>query len=312
NIPRSSVAAAITSLQRGDSTPGANLEDDLNLSSIDRIDLLTALEQKHQIEIDESRFAEAKTVADIERLLRENVAVPRGQKYHYPRWAQSRLIRLIRVVIYYLFTWTATLIMGKPTVIGRERIRNAAGPLLFISNHVTYIDAGFLMFAMPARYRHRLAIAMQGELLAEMRKPPAEINFFQRLIETVSYWLVTALFDVFPLPQRSGFRESFAFAGESVDRGYSVLVFPEGRRTTDGAMSPFRAGIGILTRQLKIPVVPMRIHGLFALKAGNRHFARRGEIKVIVGAPIQFPEEMNEEVIAQELEKLVMSLGAIS
>jgi long-chain acyl-CoA synthetase len=149
---------------------------------------------------------------------------------------------------------------------------------------------------------------MQGELVAQMRSPSAEINFFQRATEIVSYWLVTALFDVFPLPQRSGFRESFAFAGESVDRGYSVLVFPEGRRTTDGSMSAFRAGIGILAQQLRIPIVPMRIDGLFPLKSQERHFARRGEIKVIVGEPVQFTDNMNEEAIAQELEKRVAGL----
>src|SRR5207248_7692528 len=168
-------------------------------------------------------------------------------------------------------------------VVGRERLQNASGPLLFISNHVTYIDPGPLMFAMPARHRHRLAIAMQGELLSAMRKPSAEMKVFQRAIEVISYWLVTALFNVFPLPQRAGFRNSFAFAGESVDRGYSVLVFPEGRRTTDGEMSAFRAGTGILAQQLKIPVVPMRIDGLFPLKADKRRLARRGEINVRVG-----------------------------
>ena len=215
---------------------------------------------------------------------------------------------MIRVAIYYLFTWPATLIMAKPTVVGRERLRNAKGPLLFISNHVTYIDPGLLMFAMPARYRNRLAIAMQGEVLAVMRQPPAELNIFQRTIEIVSYWLVTALFNVFPLPQRSGFRESFAFAGESIDRGHSVIVFPEGRRTTDGEMSAFRAGIGILAQQLKVPVVPMRIDGLFPLKKEERRFARQGELRVILGEPVQFPDEMTEDEIAKDLETRVKSL----
>jgi long-chain acyl-CoA synthetase len=199
--------------------------------------------------------------------------------------------------------------MAKPTVVGSQRLKAYNSPLLFISNHVTYVDAGLLMFAMPARYRHALAIATQGELLAEMRNPPKQMNLFQRAIEVLSYWLVTALFDVFPLPQRSGFRESFAFAGQSIDRGYSVLVFPEGRRTTDGEMSPFRAGIGILAQQLKVPVVPMRIDGLFPLKSERRHFAHRREIKVIVGEPVQFPEEMSEEDVARALEERVKSLS---
>ena len=308
NVPRSAVEQAIAGLTKRGADSSVKLDDDLNLSSIDRVELLTALEQRYQVELDESRFSEASTVGEVERILNEASQAPRIREYHYPRWAQKWLVRWLRVAIYYLFTWPATLIMAKPTVVGKQRLKSDTSPLLFISNHVTYIDAGLLMFAMPARYRQTLAIAMQGELLAEMRNPPKQMNVFQRAIEVLSYWLVTALFDVFPLPQRSGFRESFAFAGQSIDRGYSVLVFPEGRRSTDGEMSPFRAGIGILAQQLKVPVVPMRIDGLFPLKSEQRHFARRGELKVIVGEPVQFPEVMSEEEIARDLEARVKSL----
>jgi len=308
NVPRSAVEQAIAGLTNRAGDSSAKLDDDLNLSSIDRVELLTALEQRYQVELDEGRFSEASTVGDVERMLNEVSQAPRSRKYHYPRWPQKRLVRWLRLAIYYLLAWPATLIMAKPTVVGRQRLKSYSLPLLFISNHVTYIDAGLLMFAMPARYRHTLAIAMQGELLAEMRNPPEQINVFQRAVEVLSYWLVTALFDVFPLPQRSGFRESFAFAGESIDRGYSVLVFPEGRRTTDGEMAPFRAGVGILAQQLKVPVVPMRIDGLFRLKSEQRHFARRGEVKVIVGEPVQFAEGMSEEEIARALQQCVESL----
>jgi long-chain acyl-CoA synthetase len=307
NVPRTAVEAAIAALGKSGSAANtaAKLDEDLNLSSIDRVDLLTSLEQRHQVNLDESRFAEASTVADVERILREASAAPPASRHHYPHWAQSWVVRSVRIVVYYVFAWPATLTMAKPTVIGRDRLQPAEGPVLFISNHVTYVDPGLLMFAMPARYRNRLAIAMQGEMLTAMRKPPPDMNIFQRAVEIVSYWLVTALFDVFPLPQRSGFRESFAFAGKSVDRGYSVLVFPEGKRTTDGRMSQFRAGIGTLAQQLNVPVVPMRIDGLFPLKEANRHFARRGEIRVVIGDPLQFPPQMSPEEIAQTLENRV-------
>src|SRR5207237_9458156 len=122
---------------------------------------LTALEQRYQVELDESQFAEAATVADIERILQRASVAPPELRHHFPRWAQRALVRCIRIVIYYLFTWPATLLMAKPTVIGRERLRAAEGPLLFISNHVTYIDPGLLMFVIPTRSRHRLATATQ-------------------------------------------------------------------------------------------------------------------------------------------------------
>jgi long-chain acyl-CoA synthetase len=310
NLPRTALEHALAALgKRGSAANDASqLDGDLNLSSIDRIDLLSALEQRYQVNLDESRFSEATTVADVERILHEASATPAAPRHHYPDWAQRRVVRWVRMVIYYLFAWPATLIMAKPQVIGRSRLQHAEGPVLFVSNHVTYIDAGLLMFAMPARYRDRLAIAMQGEMLTAMRKPPSSMNVFQRAVEVLSYWLVTALFDVFPLPQRSGFRDSFVFAGKSVDRGYSVLIFPEGQRTTSGEMSPFRTGIGILAKQLKIPVVPMRIEGLFPLKLANRHFARRGQISLVIGEPISFQDETPPEEIARTLEDAVRNL----
>ena len=182
NIPRSSVAAAIAGLATKSSGRQATLDGDLNLSSIDRVDLMTTLEQRYQIELDESQFAEAATVADVQRILHEASARPAESRYRYPRWAQHEFVRWIRIAIYYLLTWPATLLMAKPSVIGRERLKNVTGPLLFTSNHVTYIDPGLLMFAMPQRHRHRLAIAMQGEMLAAMQKPPKEMNVLGRAL----------------------------------------------------------------------------------------------------------------------------------
>src|SRR5205085_2011719 len=82
------------------------------------------------------------------------------------------------------------------------------------------------------------------------------------------------------LPREGGFRRSFAYAGEAVDRGYSVLVFPEGRHTTDGNMNPFRAGIGLLAQNLGIPVLPMRIDGLYEIKQAGKKFAAPYKISV--------------------------------
>jgi len=119
---------------------------------------------------------------------------------------------------------------------------------------------------------------------------------------------VVALFNVFPLPQQSGVRESFAFAGECADRGYNLLVFPEGRRTPDGNLSPFRSGIGLLASRLNVRVVPMRIHGLYDMKLSGRKIARRGELTVVVGKPVVFPAGTPPEEITNELEHITSQL----
>ncbi len=287
-------------------TPTSNLASDLHLSSIERVELMGALEDRFQIDLDETGFSDATTVGELERMLRQPVTGDSGHRY--PRWAQSPPVAALRFVIYYLLSWPATMLMARPEIRGRDKLRGVKGPLLIVSNHITQVDVGFLLPAFPLRIRHRLAVAMWGELLRDMRHPPESLGFVKRRLEQLSYYLVVALFNVFPLPQQSGYRESFAFAGDCADRGYSILVFPEGRRTPDGKMSPFRAGIGILARDLNLPVVPMRIDGLFELKQLGRKMAPRGAVTVGIGAPVRFDRETAPEEIAADLQRRVAEL----
>jgi long-chain acyl-CoA synthetase len=119
---------------------------------------------------------------------------------------------------------------------------------------------------------------------------------------------VVSLFNVFPLPQKSGFRRSFAFAGETMDRGYSVLVFPEGSRTRDGKMQPFMDGIGLLAKNLDVPIVPAKIDGLYEVKKQGRRFAARGQIKITFGEPVRISHEDEPVRITRLLEQRVAAL----
>ena len=285
----------------------ANLESDLHLSSLDRVELLSALEDRFQVDLNETRFAAAKTVADLESMVRGSS--PIRSEFVFPRWAQNWPVTWIRTFFYYLMTWPATHLMAHPRVSGRENLRGVKGPVLVISNHVIYLDVGFVLAALPARFRRRLAVAMGGERLAEMRRPPAEWAFLRRWLSRMNYFLVVSLFDVFPLPKRSGFRESFRFAGDLADRGWSILVFPEGDLTPDGRLQSFRAGIGLLASNLKVPVVPMRIDGAYEVREARSIFNRPGRIRVCVGKPVEFPAASDPQEITQILEHRVAELG---
>lgn len=115
--------------------------------------------------------------------------------------------------------------------------------------------------------------------------------------------------NLFPLPREAGFRNSFVHAGKCVDRGYSVLVFPEGHHTTDGKLLPFRSGVGLLAKQLGIPVVPLRIEGLFEVKKAGRKFAAPGKIRVRIGKPMQFAVDAQPQWIAHELQRIVEEMA---
>jgi len=288
----------------------ARLEDDLGLGSIDRVELLSALEDRYQVDLSEGRFTAATTVGELEALLREPPAEP--LRLSFPRWTQRAPVRWLRLGVYYLLVWPATLLLGYPRVRGHENLLGLRGPVLVVSNHVSLVDVGFILAALPARLRHRLAVSVQAEELEAMRHPPPQRGFFRRWLDRVDYWLAVGLFNLFPLPRRSGFRQSFHYAGESVDRGYSVLVFPEGEYTPDGQVQPFRTGIGLLVESLRLPVVPMRIDGLFELKRAGKRMAPPGAVRVSLGAPVEFEPETDAGEITRRLEASVRRLEWIS
>ncbi len=288
--------------------PSANLEMDLKLDSLGRVELLGALEDRYQVDLDEAAFTAATTVGDIEKMIREGGGEA-AAAYEYPGWAQRPPTTWVRLVVFNFVILPLTRLMSRATVIGDERLNNVSGPVLFIANHITMTDPALVLLALPGRLRRRLAIAMEGEILRGWRHPPSGTGLFRRLIGAANYLLVVSLFNVFPLPQKSGFRRSFAFAGETMDRGYSVLVFPEGARTHDGEMKPFMEGIGLLAKELNVPVVPARIDGLFDLKMARRRLARSGEITVTIGEQVSFSGGDDPARITRELENLVASLG---
>ncbi|HXC69916.1 MAG TPA: lysophospholipid acyltransferase family protein, partial [Pyrinomonadaceae bacterium] len=147
-----------------------------------------------------------------------------------------------------------------------------------------------------------------GEYLRDWRYPPATLGWFARLKGKAAYALGAGLFNVFSLPRQSGFRQSFAYAGEAMDRGYSVLIFPEGTETKDGEIQPFRAGIGLLASELNVPIVPIMLRGLFELKQKRQFFVRPGTVSVTFGDPIKFSAEHPATEITKELERRVTSL----
>jgi len=293
-----------------DLRPGARLEDDLNLSSLDRVELMAAIENRYQVDLSDREFSQISTVSDLEDLLKKSAPPEKEAKIEYPyaRWAQRWPITWLRLAAWYGVTWPYIMIMGRPKIFGRERLKSLNGPALIVSNHITEIDIGYLMAALPARFRNRLAVAMQGEMLRSMRHPPKEWFFLRRWREQLRYVLVSAFFNVFSLPQKAKYRESFRFAGEMADKGYNVVIFPEGRRTETGEIGPFRSGIGLLATHLNLPVVPMRIDGLYPLKVAKKHYARPGAIQVRIGNPVTFEPTADAEEIAKTLQETVASI----
>ena len=135
----------------------ASLDSDLGLSSLDRVELLSTLEDRYQVDLSESRFNAVRTVGDLERMLRGEAAP--GPGFHYPNWALRWPVTWARLLAHYLLMRPAILLLAWPRIEGREHLGGVRGPLLVVSNHIGDVDPGFILTALPACFRNRLAIA---------------------------------------------------------------------------------------------------------------------------------------------------------
>jgi long-chain acyl-CoA synthetase len=234
-----------------------------------------------------------------------------GAEYLYPRWPWFAPMRWIRVLFLELIAQPLIWFLGKPRVI-RQGVIDSNEPMLIVANHVTAYDGPLIEYALPAPLRQRIAIAMSGEMLEDYRhfRNPNRGSGQRRflLFGPIAYFLVTALYNVFPLPRLRDFQRSFSHAGEALDRGMHVMVFPEGTRSAAGELAAFRPGIGLLVKQAQAAVLPVAIRGLGALKTARRGWFHSGRIEVHVGEPIRFAPEQSEAEITARLHAEVSGL----
>src|SRR5882672_8945874 len=183
----SELVARVTGRPSQTLAANATLESDLGLSSLERVELMGALEDRYQVDLSETKFASAATLSDLERLLQGE----RGERrdFHYPRWALRWPTTWLRLAAHYLLVRPAVYLLGWPRVLGRESLRGVRGPVLVISNHIGDVDVGFIQTVLPARIRHRLATATGGEALEALRSPGAERSWIGRLFDHAQWTL---------------------------------------------------------------------------------------------------------------------------
>ncbi|HEV2488074.1 MAG TPA: AMP-binding protein [Terracidiphilus sp.] len=241
---------------------------------------------------------------------------PARTPYIYPLWPWLKPFQWMRSAFIEAVMRPLVWLLAAPRVVAPYAL-NAGAPMLIIANHVSAFDGPLVQYALPGALRRRMAMVMSGEMLEGYRhfRDPEPLHpsgrFF--LPGPLFYYLLTALFNVFPLPRRRDFQPSFAHAGRAMDRGFNVLVFPEGTRSAGGKLAPFRPGIGLLAKQCGAMVLPVALLGLGELKAGDQRWFRSGTIEVRVGQPMRLlPGETEAAITARlhdEVERLLEEAG---
>jgi long-chain acyl-CoA synthetase len=305
---RDTVEALIARYARGRDVSGETTLEELGLSSLERVELMVALEDRFHTRVDEARFAEATSVGDLRRLLDAPPAPERVESpADFPTWNRSWPVRIVRRLS--LATWILPLgrLFAHMRVDGLAHLRDVEGPVVFAANHQSHMDVPVILAALPGRWRAHVAPAMLKEFFAA-HFHPADHTWRQRFTSSLNYYLACFYFNAFPIPQReAGARHTLQYMGDLMGEGLSILIFPEGVRGVTGEIKAFQAGVGMIASRLDAPVIPVRLDGVDRVLHPSWFMVRPGQVRVAFGAPLRLRGE-DYAALAQEVEKKVKSL----
>lgn len=305
----------------------------LALDSLARVSLLTALESRFSLSLEDAQVDESTTIGALRHTIAARLeagavspAAPVSPQPTpgpapeaapppadvFPRWPQSWWAAALRALLHGLLLRPLTAwLSGRAPLLGLDHLAAISGPVLLLANHLTAIDGALLVGRLPWRRARRVAIAMSGELLAEYRRPSPSLPWFRRLARRAQYAFLLLAYQVFPLPRGAGVRRAFQHAGRLADAGYSILVFPEGRRSETGEFLPLQPGTGLLARDLRLPVVPVWLGGLRQLRARGRRCARPGELSLRLGVPLTFDAAADPAAATAAVAQAMRELGGL-
>jgi long-chain acyl-CoA synthetase len=300
--------AVIARFARGRDVGGDTTLEDLGLSSLERVELMVALEDRFQTRIDEGRFSEARSVGDLQALVKQGAAPEDTEPpVDFPAWNRSLPVRIIRRLSQATWILPLARVFAHIRIQGREHLAAIDGPVIFASNHQSHMDVPVILAALPGRWRARVAPAMLKEFF-KAHFHPQDYTRRQWFTNSLNYYLACFYFNTFPIPQReAGARHTLRYMGELTGEGLSILIFPEGVRAATGDIKPFLGGVGMIASRLDLPVIPVRLDGLDRVLHPTWKFVRPGKVRVAFGAPLRLQGE-DYAVLAQQVEAKVRSL----
>lgn len=162
-------------------------------------------------------------------------------------------------------------------VYGRDVLEGVEAPLIFYSNHTSHLDATIIMTSLPDRWQSKTAVGAARDYFFDV------------------WWrqAFTALvYGGFAIDRSRGGRNAVSKARELLDEGWSLVVFPEGTRSSDGHVQRFRHGTARLCIEAGVGAAPIAIRGAYQAwpKGSNWPKSGRPPVNVRFGAPL-YPEE---------------------
>lgn len=271
----------------------ARLEADLGLDSLGRIELAALIEQDTGREVAEEEVNALDRVADLRALLAQGAAGKAGGEGapDFPDWPLHPLAVALRAAVQRVVLFPLHAAFCRPfRVQGAGAADMSDGPVLLVANHASHADTVSILRALPPALRRRTAVAAASDYFYSGRLRGA---------------LASLVLNSFPFSRAGRVRASLERCGMLCDDGWSVLIYPEGTRSPDGRILPFRTGIGLLAPGLGVPVVPASVSGGHDVLPKGARRPRRAAVTVRFGPALRIPPHMPPETVARLLQDAV-------
>ena len=297
-----------------------HLELDLGLDSLNRIELLLNLESRLNLKMSEAEAMEFFLSSTVEQLLGKlEKVLPKVEKEIEPSgtflWekvlqepSQAETLKQIQIhfgflsVIFNILVISVFKIFFKVFFLLRtqgEKNLSHNGPYLICPNHTSYLDGLFILTALPFK------IALQTYFVGY--RPFFDNVFIKRFVKVAR---------LIPLEISFNLIEALKACTFVLRNNKILCYFPEGQRSIDGKVKDFKKGVGILVKELDIPVVPVYIEGAYRTWSRTMRFPKLAPVKVIFGeklflkdlAAVGVGEDIYKK-IAKNLQGYVEKLG---
>jgi 1-acyl-sn-glycerol-3-phosphate acyltransferase len=213
----------------------------------------------------------------------------------YPTgWARKYPARLLRAVVIDNLTRPLAHLVASPEVRGAEILELVDPPAIFVANHTSHVDTPLLLSLLPSRFRHHTVVAAAAD------------HFFDRRWKAHLWALALA---AIPIERQRVSRRSAELPAELIERGWNLLIYPEGGRSPDGWFQPFRGGAAYLAARTGSPVVPVHIEGTFRILPRDGHRLRRNPTRVTFGTPISPEQGEDARRLGTRIEEAIATLA---
>jgi long-chain acyl-CoA synthetase len=281
--------------------PSSNLELDLGFDSMERVELVVALEREMQAQVDEKVITQVYTVRElVDAVLQARGGAAGGEKAALPGWEavlavepddpqamaalnSSRLFTFLWFLFGKLVSVIAR-VFFRLRVSGKEKLPKN-GPFILSPNHQSFLDGPIVASQIPWRLFKNMFYVGTSEIFGR-----GAFNYLGRTFRLV------------PVDPDSNLVNAMRAGAYGLKKGQNLVLYPEGERSVDGTPKKFKKGVAILAAHLKVPIYPVALEGFYEAWPRSRRFPRLGKLRVEFGDPILPPDTvMNPEETYREL-----------